>query len=112
MLGEQGAHDMDVNACNPDVLHNMPLLLALLGVWNRNFLGHQTCAVLPYSQMLVRLTYVCACACACACVCVLLYMYVLRMYVADVGASYGLVVASYALVAPVCLKTFKASYVS
>ena len=28
----------------------------LSGVWNRNFLGHQTCAVLPYSQMLVRFT--------------------------------------------------------
>ena len=52
----KGAHDMDVNAANPDVMKNMPLLLALLGVWNRNFLGHQTCAVLPYSQMLVRFT--------------------------------------------------------
>jgi glucose-6-phosphate isomerase len=42
----KGAHDMDMNAANPDVMKNMPLLLALLGVWNRNFLGHQTNAVL------------------------------------------------------------------
>jgi len=52
----KGAHDMDKNACSANVGENMPLMLALLGVWNRNFLGHQTCAVLPYSQMLVRFT--------------------------------------------------------
>ena len=32
----------------------MPLLLALLGIWNHNFLGCPTLAVLPYSQALHR----------------------------------------------------------
>jgi len=33
---------------------NMPLLLGLLGVWNANFLGADTHAVLPYSERLAR----------------------------------------------------------
>mmetsp|Transcript_43032 Transcript_43032/g.86547 ORF Transcript_43032/g.86547 Transcript_43032/m.86547 type:complete len:286 (+) Transcript_43032:1-858(+) len=52
----KGAHDMDKAASNPNVKENLPLLLALLGIWNRNFLGLPTCAVLPYSQALVRFT--------------------------------------------------------
>jgi glucose-6-phosphate isomerase len=50
----RGAHAMDRAAENPDLNENIPLLLALLGIWNRNFLGHQTLAILPYSQALVR----------------------------------------------------------
>ncbi len=34
---------------------NLPVLLGLLGVWHRNFLGARTTAVLPYSQHLWRL---------------------------------------------------------
>jgi glucose-6-phosphate isomerase len=33
---------------------NMPILMALLGVWNANFLGADTHAVLPYSRRLAR----------------------------------------------------------
>ncbi|MFP5450575.1 MAG: glucose-6-phosphate isomerase [Thermoleophilia bacterium] len=33
---------------------NMPVLMALLGVWNANFLGAGTHAVLPYSRRLAR----------------------------------------------------------
>jgi len=33
---------------------NLPLLLGLLGIWNGNFLGAETVAVLPYAQYLVR----------------------------------------------------------
>ncbi len=33
---------------------NLPVLMALLGVWNRNFLGIPTLAVLPYSHELAR----------------------------------------------------------
>ena len=36
------------------VTDNMALLLALLGIWNHNFLGCPTLAVLPYSQALHR----------------------------------------------------------
>ena len=50
----QGAHAADEAAMEPDIMKNPALLLALLGVWNRNFLGHQSLAVLPYSQALVR----------------------------------------------------------
>lgn len=50
----QGAHEMDKAALIPDPHKNLPLLSALLGIWNRNFLGHSTAAVIPYSQALSR----------------------------------------------------------
>ncbi|WP_028317634.1 glucose-6-phosphate isomerase [Desulfobulbus elongatus] len=50
----QGAHEVDRAALEPDIRANVPLLLALLGIWNHNFLGHATVAVLPYSQALSR----------------------------------------------------------
>ncbi|MFZ5762858.1 MAG: glucose-6-phosphate isomerase [Thermodesulfobacteriota bacterium] len=49
-----GAHAMDVAAATPDIRRNPALLAALIGVWNRNFLGCESVAVLPYSQALVR----------------------------------------------------------
>ncbi|MEN8257717.1 MAG: glucose-6-phosphate isomerase [Thermodesulfobacteriota bacterium] len=52
----RGAHDMDRAAEEREIRNNAPLLLALLGIWNHNFLGHETVAVLPYSQGLVRFT--------------------------------------------------------
>ncbi len=50
----RGANDMDRAAAEPDLRQNPALLLAMLGIWNRNFLGHETLAVLPYSQALLR----------------------------------------------------------
>lgn len=50
----RGAHEVDRAAENSDIRANIPLLLALLGIWNHNFLGHATVAVLPYSQALSR----------------------------------------------------------
>ena len=50
----RGAREMDLNSLERDIRQNLPLLAALLGIWNRNFLGHQTLAILPYSQMLSR----------------------------------------------------------
>ena len=52
----RGANQMDKAAEETDCRKNQPLLLALLGIWNRNFLGYETVAVLPYSQALVRFT--------------------------------------------------------
>ncbi len=52
----RGAHAMDQNALKIPIKDNLPLLSALLGIWNRNFLGHATLAVIPYSQALVRFT--------------------------------------------------------
>jgi glucose-6-phosphate isomerase len=50
----RGAAAMDRLAENPRLRENLPLLLAMLGVWNHNFLGAPTVAVLPYSQALNR----------------------------------------------------------
>ncbi len=51
-----GAAAMDAAAEEPDLRKNLPLLLAMLGVWNHSFLGYPTLAVLPYSQALHRFT--------------------------------------------------------
>jgi len=50
----RGANDMDKASEAKDIRKNPALLMALLGLWNRNFLGHETVAVLPYSQALLR----------------------------------------------------------
>jgi len=50
----RGAQEVDVAAEQRDIRKNIPLLLALLGIWNHNFLNCETLAVLPYSQGLVR----------------------------------------------------------
>jgi glucose-6-phosphate isomerase len=50
----KGAHEMDKIALNHDFYQNLPLLSAMLGIWNRNFLHYPTVAVLPYSQALLR----------------------------------------------------------
>lgn len=50
----KGAHAMDAHALSQPVEKNLPLLAALLGIWNRNFLHHPTVAVIPYSQALLR----------------------------------------------------------
>lgn len=50
----RGANEMDKAALQPDINQNIPLLGALLGVWNRNFLDYPTVALIPYSQALLR----------------------------------------------------------
>jgi len=35
----RGAREMDLNALEPDIRENLALLAALIGIWNRNFLG-------------------------------------------------------------------------
>ncbi|MDR0377445.1 MAG: glucose-6-phosphate isomerase [Spirochaetaceae bacterium] len=49
-----GAHEADALALNPDIFANAALLDALIGVWERNFLGYPYTAILPYSQALSR----------------------------------------------------------
>lgn len=48
----RGAHEMDRAALQPDLKKNLPLLAALLGIWNHSFLNYPTLAVIPYSQAL------------------------------------------------------------
>jgi glucose-6-phosphate isomerase len=50
-----GAHAMDRHFVETPLEENLPVLLALVGVWNRNVLGYPARAVLPYDQRLARL---------------------------------------------------------
>lgn len=50
----KGANAMDKIALRSDPYANLPLMSALLGIWNRNFLRFPTVAVIPYSQALSR----------------------------------------------------------
>jgi hypothetical protein len=49
-----GAHAMDQHFLNAPLEQNIPITLALVGLWNTNFLGAQTEAILPYDQYLHR----------------------------------------------------------
>ena len=47
-----GGHEVDKHFADAPLEKNVPALMALLGVWNTNFLGATTHAVLPYSNAL------------------------------------------------------------
>jgi len=49
-----GARAMDEHFLSAPLAANMPVLLALLGVWYANFLGASTHAVLPYAESAAR----------------------------------------------------------
>ena len=49
-----GFHAMDRHFATAPLARNMPVLLALLGVWYNNFLSAQSHAILPYDQYLSR----------------------------------------------------------
>ena len=49
-----GFHAMDTHFATEPPASNLPVLMGLLAVWNRNFLDINTNAVLPYSQYLSR----------------------------------------------------------
>jgi glucose-6-phosphate isomerase len=49
-----GFHQMDEHFRTAPFERNLPVLMGLLGIWNSNFLGAQTVAVLPYEQYLKR----------------------------------------------------------
>src|SRR5260370_15726657 len=50
-----GASDIDKHFTQAPYERNLPVLMGLLGVWNRTFLKLPTLAVLPYDQRLARL---------------------------------------------------------
>lgn len=50
-----GARSMDQHFKDAPFARNIPVLMALLGVWYRNGFGLETHAVLPYAQRLARL---------------------------------------------------------
>jgi glucose-6-phosphate isomerase len=49
-----GFHQMDEHFRTAAFESNLPVLMGLLGIWNNNFLGAETVAVLPYEQYLKR----------------------------------------------------------
>ena len=51
----KGAYAMDCHFKNTPFPENIPVILALLGIWYNNFFGAQTLAILPYDQYLHRL---------------------------------------------------------
>ena len=49
-----GFHQMDEHFRTAPLERNLPALMGLLAIWNNNFLGAETVAVLPYEQYLKR----------------------------------------------------------
>lgn len=49
-----GFHAMDSHFATAELSENLPVLMGLIGVWNRSFLGIESVAVLPYDQYLKR----------------------------------------------------------
>jgi glucose-6-phosphate isomerase len=49
-----GFHQIDEHFRTAPFESNLPVIMALIGIWNTNFLGAETVAVLPYEQYLKR----------------------------------------------------------
>jgi glucose-6-phosphate isomerase len=49
-----GFHEIDEHFRTAPFARNLPVLMGLMAIWNNNFLGAQTVAVLPYEQYLKR----------------------------------------------------------
>ena len=49
-----GFHEMDEHFRTAPFARNLPVVMALLGIWYNNFFGAETVAVLPYEQYLKR----------------------------------------------------------
>ena len=50
-----GAHEMDLHFAQAPLEQNLPVLMALVGIWNINFLGLQALSIAPYHQRMTRL---------------------------------------------------------
>lgn len=51
----EGAHEMDRHFIETPFSENMPVLMALIGIWYINFIGAETQAIVPYDQALNQL---------------------------------------------------------
>ena len=52
----EGAYEMDQHFINAPIEQNIPVIMAVLGIWYNNFFNAQSYTVLPYSQYLHRFT--------------------------------------------------------
>jgi glucose-6-phosphate isomerase len=50
----KGAHEMDKHFRDSQFEHNIPVKMALIGIWYVNFFGSQSEAILPYDQYMHR----------------------------------------------------------
>ena len=50
----EGAHAMDLHFAEAPLAENLPVILALIGIWYNNFHGAESEAILPYDQYLHR----------------------------------------------------------
>jgi len=50
----EGAHDMDKHFAETELEQNMPVILALIGIWYNNFYGAESECILPYDQYMHR----------------------------------------------------------
>jgi glucose-6-phosphate isomerase len=50
----RGAHAVDEHFRHTDFPRNIPVVMALIGIWYRNFFGTETEAILPYDQYMHR----------------------------------------------------------
>jgi len=50
-----GGAAMDAHFCQAEPSQNLPMLLALVGIWHNNICGYSTRAILPYDRRLSRL---------------------------------------------------------
>ncbi len=51
----EGAYEMDQHFLHTPLEKNMPVIMALIGIWYINFLGAETQAIIPYDQALHQL---------------------------------------------------------
>ncbi|MBY6206491.1 MULTISPECIES: glucose-6-phosphate isomerase [Halomonas] len=51
----EGAYEMDQHFLSAPLSDNMPVLMALIGIWYINFVGAETQAIVPYDQALHQL---------------------------------------------------------
>ncbi len=51
----RGANKMDIHANNAPDKENLPLIAALISVWNNNFLGYPAQGIIPYATPLCKL---------------------------------------------------------
>ena len=52
----RGAEEMDIHAATATPGKNLPLLAALISIWNNNFLNYPVQAIIPYAAPLSRLS--------------------------------------------------------
>jgi glucose-6-phosphate isomerase len=52
----EGAHAMDIHFRQAPFENNIPVILALIGIWYTNFFGAESEAILPYDQYMHRFT--------------------------------------------------------